>query len=650
SSGTFQPGVTAPNPLLAPDILQLTTSANKTFGAGAFINQSGTVEWLGGNVFTGNNAIVLNQSLWDVQDTFTLAQFSGSGSFTNSGIYRMSGSDGFHAISTGGLSFINSGVIDVVSADASINFSGNNKTFNSGSSFTGAGRVTVTGNSTFAGDISSGSLVIVGGTQTGNAATLFGTARWEVGTLNGSWTVASGSTLTAAGGANKFIGVGAEITNAGTFAMVEGNVLLTNAAVTNAGLFDMQGNNNLGNFGGNIAATSFTNDGTLRKSGGDGVSTVTASTMRFINNGVIEVVNAGDTLAYSGNQKTFNDGTSFIGAGQVTVAGNSLFQGTIASENLVILSNIQTGNAATLVGTARWEGGTLSGDWTIAAGTTLTLAGAANKFIGSGSSFANEGTMVWQGGDFRMTNSDVVNAGTITILGNNTLGNFGGTARTFVNQGLIEKTEGGGTTTLGDSVISIANQGAINVHSGTIAFVNNFSNAGTLGGTGTFAVGGTTGLTNNGTIAPGAPGETGTLSLTGNYVQTALGAFALDIASTSAFDLFQVSGTASLSGLLSINCILMCNISDGDSFTFLTSGGALSGMFSGVEVNGFLPGFVFGLVHGSNFVRLDILSAGMAPPPPEGVIPEPATWAMLIAGFGLVGVASRRRRQKIGQA
>jgi len=25
-------------------------------------------------------------------------------------------------------------------------------------------------------------------------------------------------------------------------------------------------------------------------------------------------------------------------------------------------------------------------------------------------------------------------------------------------------------------------------------------------------------------------------------------------------------------------------------------------------------------------------------------VPEPATWAMLIAGFGLVGVSARRRR------
>jgi len=33
----------------------------------------------------------------------------------------------------------------------------------------------------------------------------------------------------------------------------------------------------------------------------------------------------------------------------------------------------------------------------------------------------------------------------------------------------------------------------------------------------------------------------------------------------------------------------------------------------------------------------------------SGVVPEPAGWAMLIAGFGLTGAAMRRRRQGIAQ-
>ena len=34
----------------------------------------------------------------------------------------------------------------------------------------------------------------------------------------------------------------------------------------------------------------------------------------------------------------------------------------------------------------------------------------------------------------------------------------------------------------------------------------------------------------------------------------------------------------------------------------------------------------------------------------NGVIPEPATWAMMIAGFGLVGFAARRRRTVVTTA
>ncbi|MEI6419649.1 MAG: PEPxxWA-CTERM sorting domain-containing protein [Sphingomonadales bacterium] len=41
---------------------------------------------------------------------------------------------------------------------------------------------------------------------------------------------------------------------------------------------------------------------------------------------------------------------------------------------------------------------------------------------------------------------------------------------------------------------------------------------------------------------------------------------------------------------------------------------------------------------------IDGISFNVAPPPPGPGVPEPGNWALLIAGFGVMGAAQRRRR------
>ena len=61
----------------------------------------------------------------------------------------------------------------------------------------------------------------------------------------------------------------------------------------------------------------------------------------------------------------------------------------------------------------------------------------------------------------------------------------------------------------------------------------------------------------------------------------------------------------------------------------------------GVGFGGIAKSIVFGGV--ANFVVFDDVTFGATTPPPPGV-PEPATWGMAILGFGMLGMAVRRRR------
>lgn len=101
------------------------------------------------------------------------------------------------------------------------------------------------------------------------------------------------------------------------------------------------------------------------------------------------------------------------------------------------------------------------------------------------------------------------------------------------------------------------------------------------------------------------------------------------------FDVMQVSGLATLGGTLGVALGDGFMLEPGQSFTFLTSAGGLTGEFAGLAdgsvVSSFdgQPLYVHYLANAVEFQT--------------AAIPEPATYAMMLLGFGAVFLAARRR-------
>ena len=76
SAGSYNPGVTAPEPLLAGDTLQINAGGNKFFSGVTFTNQSGLVNWNADSLFLQNGALIRNQSVWDARSDNALVKAS----------------------------------------------------------------------------------------------------------------------------------------------------------------------------------------------------------------------------------------------------------------------------------------------------------------------------------------------------------------------------------------------------------------------------------------------------------------------------------------------------------------------------------------------------------------------------------------------
>ena len=625
SGGNFVPGVTAPRSLWPPDSLAINAGTAKAFVDVEFDNWS-TVTWNADNIGFASASDVVNEGLWDARSDHGLIYASGDRShFVNYyGSFRKSGGGGTTTI--GAINFVNIGG-SIEAQTGTIDFSGGFAAFNDDSSFIGAGVNRVSANATFSGDIRSTNLVLAGGTfsSVNGPARLYGTTAWTGGSFVGHWEVPSGQTLTGQGGLDKTFNA-TDFVNNGRINWQGANSLRFNASsVVNNGLLDLQGDASLVHVGG--AVTEFENYGTLRKSAGT-LSSI-GSNIRFFNSGTIEAQTG--TIDFSGGNAIFSADTRFVGAGVNKVSSNAEFHGGLYSSNLVLVGGSFSSTVGTAIeGAVAWTGGSFTGNWQLMPGQTLeTKTGGTKTF--SAVTFENQGTLAWRtADDWRFANgSSLVSSGLVDLQADADLVHVGGAISQFVNHGTLRKSAGAVSRIVG---IEFSNPGIVDVrHGGQLVLPNDFTNAGTITGGGVVQ---TNVLTNGGHVAPGD--GVGGSRVVGNFVQAASGTLDIELGH-EVYDLLSVFGSASLDGTLTLSCVGDCRYAVGEQLDILWARDGRRGEFqSPPTLYGFGSG-AFEVSYGYDHVRLRV-SEAVTP------VPEPATWALGLAGLALLAAAVRQRR------
>jgi len=604
---------------------------------GSFVNAD-TFSWSDDIAFSSSGNIT-NNDLFDAKGNHALSWTVGAtpGSFTNNGTFRKSGGSGSTTITN--LSFVNNGILDAQTGE--IRFSTPSGVFNAGTQFIGAGTNRIENNAAFNGSFTSANLILAGGTFTGNGAVANGAVLWTGGLLAGNW--ANQGTFSAEAGSGK--GFGGILVNGGTFNWSDDIAFSSSGNITNNGLFDAKGNHALS---WTVGATpgSFTNNGTFRKSGGSGSTTIT--NLSFVNNGILDAQTG--EIRFSTPSGVFNAGTQFIGAGTNRIENNAAFNGSFTSANLILAGGTFTGNGAVANGIVTWTGGAFANDWTNQ-GTINAQPGSGKGIVGP---FVNAGTFNWSDDIAFSSSGSVTNNGLFDAKGNHALSwTVGATPPTFTNNGTFRKSGGGANTTISNFAFVNSSTGRIEVQTGTILVgvaldnlgtistaagakfqVNDtFVNDGTIEGAGRVITPMTGLLNSEGTIAPGLGGAPiGELTIQGNLTQSSDGIVVVELGGPSSGDVLDVTGIATLAGTLTVLRLPTYAPAVGDAFQVMTFA-SRSGQFDQVSFNGFGSGVSFDVLYGATNLTLQVAA-----------VPEPGTWALMLGGLGVVVLLARRRR------
>ncbi|MCU1216500.1 autotransporter domain-containing protein [Stenotrophomonas maltophilia] len=239
-----------------------------------------------------------------------------------------------------------------------------------------------------------------------------------------------------------------------------------------------------------------------------------------------------------------------------------------------------------------WEGDAWD-DWTndIGGPGKLTKSGIGWLRLSGDNSF--NGAVVREGvleldGVNTLTSAVDVTGGTFLLNGtlqNTALNSLGGSSR-ITATGVLD----GSDLTVTGGVVSFNG-----VQTGGSTFVGE---KGTLKGVG--QLGNTTVA---GIIAPG--NSIGTLTINGDYVQTATGVYQAEVAPGSRSDQLHVTGTATLGGTL-VALPEPGTYYLGEQFNFIQADGGVNGRFASTDFSAFSPFLQFGLAYSAAGARIEV--------------------------------------------